>query len=81
MGDVDGIPGCWVWPDPRAAVEAIWKVNQQMEDPFFSLSLCNSDCQINKIYLFCKESKKRRRDRKGGKERERKGERFNARVF
>lgn len=37
MGDLDDVPGSWVWSGPAPVVVAIWKVKQPMEDLFFSL--------------------------------------------
>lgn len=28
MGDMDGVPGSWLWHGPVLAVEAIWGVDQ-----------------------------------------------------
>lgn len=37
LGDLDGVCGSWLWPDPTLAAVGIWRVNQQVK---ISLFLC-----------------------------------------
>lgn len=38
--DPGGIHSPWLWPGPALAVVVTWRVKQQMEDIFLSISLC-----------------------------------------
>lgn len=42
VGDLDGVFGSWLQPDPAKVVMAVWTVNQQKEDSLL-LSLCLSN--------------------------------------
>ena len=48
IGDWEEAPGYWLQIGAVPAIVANWGVNHWMEDLSLSLSLCNSDFQINK---------------------------------
>lgn len=37
--DLGGVSGSWLQTDPALAIPTIWKVNQHLEDLYFSISL------------------------------------------